>query len=62
MNWEQYDELVPFMDDESRVQLARCVLSDTEPSFSPLLLSLWTAQAAAKKEYWKKCKTNVVKK
>lgn len=62
MNWEQYDELVPFMDDESRVQLARCVLIDTEPCYSPVQLALWTAQASARKEYWKQCKTKGVKK
>lgn len=67
---EQYDELVPFMDEDSRKYLARCIQSGETPDFNPFLLAQWVQQSENKKRqsdaFWKhykeRCKTNRAKK
>lgn len=54
---DQYDELVPFMDEESRKRLAQCIGTGETPEFDPYKLAEWVQLAQIKKKYWKDVKS-----
>lgn len=64
MDYSRYERLIPFMDEESKRELADAVVSGRLPEFSRSRLKAWSFAAGAKAlrddDFWKgvkKCKT-----